>query len=248
MDALPPSELGLGIFPLSEAARLAQLDTRMARRWALGYGYRFKGEVRHSHGVMPLQLPVRGRERDLTFREMLTLRLVRGFRQADLGLPTIKRVAQIASTDYGEPLPFVSKRFRTDGRRIFLELKTRPDVEDDFNIPTRERRLIEVLTGQENFAAIVEPSLFANVDWHEDLASRWWPLGRDRHVILDPDVLFGAPHVHETRVPTATLGKAVAAEGNGPDAERAAADWYGVSPEAVRDAVDFETKWLKTAA
>ena len=74
--------------------------------------------MRHSPGVMPLTLAPAGRSRDLTFPEMLTLRLVKGFRDARLGLRTIKRVAEVAAADYGAALPFVTRRFRTDGRRI----------------------------------------------------------------------------------------------------------------------------------
>lgn len=111
---------------------------------------------------------------------MLTLRLVRGFRQAGLALRTIKRVAERAARDFGTPLPFVSKTFRTDGRKVFLELKTEPPANDEPAIPRRERRLIEVLTGQDNFADVVEPSLFANVDWQDDLAPVIEPARRAR--------------------------------------------------------------------
>jgi len=52
-----------GSFPLTEAARLAQLDTQTARRWALGYTYSYGGEKRDSPGVMPLTLPALQGER-----------------------------------------------------------------------------------------------------------------------------------------------------------------------------------------
>ena len=247
MDALPPSELGKGVFPLREAARLAQLDTRTARRWALGYDYWNRGEPKRSPGLVRLILPQHGAETDLTFREMLTLRMVRGFRRQRLGLPTIKKIADIAAREYGESLPFTSKRFRTDGRKIFVELSVRPTSDGEDAIPARERRLIEVLTGQENFAGVVEASLFADVDWEGDFASRWWPLGHGRRVTLDPEILFGAPHVNGARISTTTIAKAVTAEGGGPIAEEAVSKWFGVSREAVSDACYFEASWLKAS-
>lgn len=249
MNVVAPIPLiGRGVFPLPEAARLAQLDVRTARRWAEGYRYRHRGQMRESPGIMPLSLGRARLEQDLTFPEMLTLRLVRGFRNAGLGLLTIKRVAAFAARDYDESMPFVSKRFRTDGRKIFLELQTAPQVGIEHAIPSREKRLIEVLTGQENFANVVEPSLFANVDWQDDLASRWWPLSRTRTVVLDPKVIFGAPHVSGTSVPTSVIASAAKAEGGSAEAVAAVADWYGVPSEAVTDAVYFETEWLKPAA
>ena len=247
MNAIRPSELGLGIFPLTEAARLAQLDIRTAKRWALGYNYTHRGEARQSQGVMPLRLSQIGSGRDLTFREMLTLRLVSGFRTTGLSLSTIKRVAERAAQEYGQPLPFVSRRFRTDGRKVFVELTTESAAQDEPSVPRKDRHLIEVLTGQQNFSEVVEPSLFADVDWEDDLASRWWPLGRERHVTLDPDVLFGAPHIANTRVASSVVATSVVAEGGGDQAEAAVAEWYGLELEAVRDAVAFETKWRNKA-
>ncbi len=247
MNAVISPGFGLGLFPLPEAARLAQLDMLTARRWALGYDYRYRGEKRHSPGIMPLQLPQVGTGRDLTFREMLTLRLVRGFRKAGLSLLTIKLVARRAAETYSEPLPFVSKHFRTDGRKIFLELRSIQDSEER-DLTKRDRHVIDVLTGQENFVEVVEPSLFANVDWQDDLATRWWPLGRENSVVLDPQVIFGAPHLRDSRVPTTVVAQAVQAEGGGSEVQQGVADWFGVTVEGVQNAVTFEAEWLKTAA
>jgi uncharacterized protein (DUF433 family) len=240
--------LGLGLFPLPEAARMAQLDARTARRWAEGYPFTYKGEKRFSQGVVPLALAPAGGVRDLTFAEMLTLRLVKAFKGAGLGLPTIKRVAECAAVDFGMGVPFVSKRFRTDGRKIFVELRKEPPANDEPAITRRELELIEVLTGQHQFADVVEPSLFANVDWQDDLAARWWPLGKTCAVNLDPAIVFGAPHVAGTRVPTRVVANAVRAEGGGDAAVAAVAEWHGLTPPQVQDAVRFETEWFKRAA
>ena len=250
MNAAAPSPLiGIGLYPLREAARLVQLDQRTARRWAEGYRHRYKGQERFSAAVMQLALPVATQGADLTFPELLTLRLVRAFRAAGLGLPTIKRVAAKAAADFGLPTPFASRRFRTDGQRVFVELGQEQAANDGPNIPPRERRLIDVLTGQHQFAEVVEPSLFVNVEWRDDdLASAWWPLGKDRQVLLDPRVLFGAPRLADTSVPTATVAAAVAAEGGGDVAITTVADWYGVSFQAALDAVRYETEWLAEAA
>lgn len=247
MNAASPSVIKLGVYPLPEAARLAQLDRRTARRWAEGYPYVHAGERRVSRGVMPFTLGRMGKERDLTFAELLTLRLVRAFRNSGLGLPTIKRVALRAAEDYGFAMPFISRRFRTDGRKVFMELRGEEPGGEAPGIRRHEREMIEVLTGQRAFADVVEPSLFANVDWQDDLASRWWPMGKNGAVVLDPAVAFGAPRIARTGVPTAVLAEAVRAEGGGPEAVEAVAGWYGVPPGSVEDAVRFETDWLKAA-
>lgn len=249
MNAQPlPSPLGLGLYPLPDAARLAQLAPRTARRWAEGYDYRQSGVTRHSPGVMGLTLAPIGGARDLTFPEMLTLRLVKGFRGAGLSLHTIKRVAEVAARDFGTTTPFVSRRFRTDGQKMFVELQQVEPANDEPALAKRERELIEALNKQRVFADVIEPSLFQNVGWADDLAARWWPLGHDRAVVLDPATVFGAPSIARTRVTTAAIADAVRAEGGREAAIGAVAEWQGLTPDQVRDAVNFETGWLRRAA
>jgi uncharacterized protein (DUF433 family) len=244
----PAHLFGLGLFPLPDAARLAQLDPRTARRWTDGYPFTYKGEKRFSHGVMSPALDRVGGHRDLTFAELLTLRLVKAFKGAGLGLPTIKRVAEQAAADYGLDTPFVTRRFRTDGRKIFIELQEAACANAVPAVTRHERNLIEVLSGQHQFAEVVEPSLFANVDWHDDLASRWWPLGKTCAVTLDPQVMFGTPHVANTRVPTSVIADAVKAEGGGEAAIRSVGEWHGLTVGQIQDAVRFEIEWFKRAA
>jgi uncharacterized protein (DUF433 family) len=244
----PPSPLDLALYPLRDAARLVQLDARTARRWALGYNYTYQNISWRSAGVMSVTDNPPAGDPDLTFAEMLTLRLVRGFREAKLGLRTIKRVAEVAAREFRTPTPFVSKRFRTDGRKVFVELQEKHLEDDEPATPPRERKMIEVLTGQHAFADVVEPSLFANVDWDDNMATRWWPLGHSRAVVLDPATVCGAPSIADTRVPTSAVAQAVRSEGGGDAAIDAVADWYGISPAKVRDGIDFETAWLKRAA
>ena len=246
--SVPPSAIGHGIYPLRFAAQLAQLDPRTAWRWAEGYTYVHKGERRATPGLMPLALSRKAGEQDVTFAELLTLRLVKAFRDVKLGLPTIRRVAERAAADYGLAMPFASRRFRTDGRKVFIELRHGSPDNDEPGAPVRDRELIEVLTRQRNFAEVVEPSLFANVDWDGDFASRWWPMGRGRSVVLDPAVRFGTPRINGSGVSTSAVAAAVRAEGGGDPAVAAVADWYGVPLDGVRDAMRFETEWLSKAA
>jgi uncharacterized protein (DUF433 family) len=244
----PLPVVGHGLYPLPVAARLAQLDARTAGRWAKGYAFSYHGETRSSRGIISMTLPPIGRHADLTFPEMLTLRLVKGFKDAGLSLRTIKQVAEVAAGKFGSPTPFITQSFRTDGRKVFVELQAIAPSNDTPAVTRRERELIEVLTGQRQFAEIVEPSLFAKVDWSDEMAARWWPLGRDHAVVLDPQFLFGAPRIANTRLPTEVLASAVSAEGGGDAAMKSVADWYGVDATQVRDAVEFEAEWSQQAA
>lgn len=230
------------VYPVAYAARLAGLDTLTARRWARGYAYTHKGERKQAAPVVRLIQSVEAGRFGLTFEELLTLRLVRAFREKGLGLPTIKKAAQVALTQFGIENPFVSKAFRSDGRKVFLELERRGDL------PGGERLMVDTLTGQQQFKDLVEPSLFQNVVFLGDRPNEWFPLGPGHTVVVRPDRVFGAPHVADSGIRTDVIAQAVAAEGGGDAAVAIVADWFGLPQASVQDAVAAEAKWLMPEA
>lgn len=230
------------LYPVAYAAALAGLDPNTARRWIRGYDFTHKGERRRSQPVVPAAPTGEPANDLLSFEELLTLRLVRGFRQHGLGLPTIKRAAQAAVQRYGLSNPFVTKAFRTDGREVFIELDRRGDV------PADDKVLVHALTGQQQFVEVVEPSLFRDVVFAGDVPGEWYPIGRDHAVVVRPDRAFGAPHVAGTGIRTDVVADAVSAEGGDAAAERAAAEWFGLTEGQVRDAVAAEGQWRASQA
>ncbi len=224
------------IYPLPYAAALVGLDPNTARRWVRGYDYSHKGERRHSPPVLGPGQQQRP-QLEITFEELLTLRLVRAFRDKGLGLPTIKKAAQIAAQRYELQNPFITRAFRSDGRAIFLDLK------EQGKVPADEGVLINALTGQQQFRDVVEPSLFRDVVFAGDIPGRWYPQGKDRSVVIRPDRAFGAPHLDGTRIRTDVVADAVAAEGGDDAAVVAVAEWFRLKPDQVRDAVAAEEEW-----
>jgi uncharacterized protein (DUF433 family) len=236
MSALPATEKA--IYPLSYAARLAGLDEMTARRWMHGYGYKHKGETRQSAPVIQMISSSARSHSDLTFEELLTLRLVRAFREeAKLGLQTIKAAVKVASTKYNVENPFVTKAFRSDGRKVFLELRNKDEVRGE------QRVLVEAMSGQQQFREVVEPSLFRNVVFVGDEPTEWRPTGMKRSVVIRPDRAFGAPHIDGTGVRTDVVYDAVVAEGKNREAVTAVADWFGVTRLQVIQAFAAEVEW-----
>jgi hypothetical protein len=204
------------LYPVAYAATLAGLDPKTAHRWLRGYDFVHKGRRRRSEPVVPPPHGIPANDL-LSFEELLTLRLVRGFRQHGLGLPTIKRAAQAAATRYRLANPFVTKAFRTDGREVFIELEQQGALRRD------ERVLVHALTGQQQFVGVVEPSLFKDVVFAGDVPGEWFPIGQDHAVVVRPDRALGAPHIVGTGVRTDVVADTVQAEGGDEAAELAAA-------------------------
>jgi uncharacterized protein (DUF433 family) len=229
---------GMGIYPIRMAARLAHLAPNTVKRWVDGYDYAYKGQPRRSPPITYLadREPGDG-QRLLDFDQLLTLLLVKAFKDKGLGLPTIKKAAARASVVYRLDNPFVSQQFRSDGNHVFVDME---------HASGRERELINILSDQREFRAIVEPSLFRDIVFLRDRPAEWWPLQQAHSVLLAPNRQFGAPHVAGTGVRTDVLAEAVAAEGSDEMAEMAVADWFGVTRDQVVEAVYFEGPWQAT--
>lgn len=214
--------LGTGAYTLPEAGRLLGVPSSTLRHWLFGYRYDHHGPETWQQ---PLWTPQYGQEQEeplLGFRDLLEARIVRGLRGKRIGLPVIRECLRFARELVGDEHPFSTQQFKTDGRRLFLD---------------RNGATIDLKLRQNVFRTIVEPS-FLDLDFDAHGAVRWWPLGDNRAVVLDPARSFGQPIVARGGVSTARLAETVQAEGS----VARAAHLFDIKPAVVRDALAFERR------
>lgn len=226
---MPHAEFGIGAYSLAEAGRLLRVSPTTIRRWLFGYSYDHHGPRTEQK---PLWRPQYGTDQDeplLGFRDLLEARIVRGFRELHIGLPTIRACLDFAREVVEDDHPFSTRRFKTDGRRLFLE--------------SGDGRLIDLRVRQHVFKRIVEPS-FVDLDFDAEAASRWWLLPRKRTIVLDPARSFGQPIVAEHGIPTVRLAQAFEAEGS----IARVAQLYELKAPLVRDALTFERRRVEKLA
>lgn len=219
------AEYGIGAYSLTEAGRLLGVSPATIRRWLFGYSYDHHGPLTEQE---PLWRPQYGLEQDeplLGFRDLIEARIVRGLRSLKIGLPTIRECLRRAREIVEDDHPFSTRRFKTDGKRIFLE-----EIDG-----LEEGVLIDLKQLQHAFRRVVEPS-FIDLDFDADAASRWWLLSKKRTIVLDPARSFGQPIVAESGVPTLRLAQALEAEGS----IARVAQLFELKPAIVRDALTFE--------
>jgi len=229
--------LGRGVYDSRDAIRLVNFSrvTEEERRsvsrstivrWLRGYEYRVGGEQHHAPPLWQPDFAGSDAGLQVSFRDLIELRFVKAFRGLGLGLPTIGQCFRRAVSLVGDERPFSTRRFRTDGKTIFLEITT--DV--------REGDLVDLKTRQHAFRIMMAPSLH-DFEFDGDLVARWFPLGRPS-IVLDPQRSFGRPVLATGGVPTEVIANAAIVEGS---AEQAAV-LYEVPTAAVRDAILFEQK------
>ncbi|HBL31818.1 MAG TPA: hypothetical protein DD490_33770 [Acidobacteria bacterium] len=220
------SLLGVGIYSVPEAARLTGVSAGSIRRWLWGYRHRSgDGAPVHSAPLWDPQIPVIDHTKSLGFRDLIELQFVDHFKKSGLSLRAIRSIIGAATELVEASYPLSTVKFKTDGKRVLAEV-----------LEAEERRLaFDLRTGQLLFPFYWD-QLYDALEYstYEELL-RWWPLGKDRRVLVDPKRNFGQPITPEG-VPTHVLASAFHAEGS----VESVVSWYKVEPDSVRDAVDFE--------
>jgi uncharacterized protein (DUF433 family) len=222
--------LGIGLYTAAEASRLLNLPVAKVRRWLGGY----RGAGREYAPLWRPQLPKLDDQLGLGFLDLMQLRVIaRVIAETDVSLQKLRQALVMAQDLLKHTHPFTTARFRTDGRSLFVEIGQETDAP----------QLYDVLGRQYGFHRIIEPS-FKDVDLDVEI-TRWWPLGKRRSVVLDPQRSFGAPIANGSGIPTAAL--ALAAERHG--SAREAARWYPPATEReVLDAIALERRLVGSPA
>ena len=221
--------LGIGFYTVPEAARLTKTPALNIRRWLGGYSHLNRGEKVNIPPLWVPQIPKLDDHIELGFRDLIELRFVQAFIDAGLALKTIRNCLNYARECARDDRPFSTRRFKTDGRTIFLDgLKQSGETE-----------LLDLKQRQYVFKHVIERS-FKDLDISDDAVARWRPFNGKDTIVIDPARAFGQPVAAEFGIPTVVLAEAVKIEGS---VERVA-KLYDVTAHIVRDAVKFEESLL----
>jgi len=219
--------IGVGLYTVPEAARLTGISAGRLRRWLRGYTYRAGDRQANSAPVWRREVPDIDGTLGLGFRDLMEARFVDAFREASVPWRVIRLCAERARELNAGDHPFSSQRFRTDGRTIFAEVLNEAG----------ETQLLDLARSQFAFERVIAPTLYASIDFSDrDAPLRWWPLGRQTPIVVDPARSFGQPIISDGGVPTAMLADAVQAEGSVAKVARL----YRLQPQSVRAALRFE--------
>jgi uncharacterized protein (DUF433 family) len=213
-----------GFYTLSEAARLLRIENpKRLSRW-----------LAPSEGREPIirrQYPKLAREHEIGFLDLLEIRFVEHFRRQKISLQSLRVAARNARRELKVAHPFATSnvKFQSDRREIFLE--TAKEIDD--------RVFLNLMTNQVEIYEVIEQTLARDLEFDVGGFAKLWRPAPDRcpTVEISPLYAFGRPVVQARKVPTIALFKMWRAEGG---SYEAAADWFEVPNEQVREAVEFE--------
>ena len=225
------------IYEPAEVARLVGLTPSRVRRWLFGYHFRVGTDRRERKQVPVIRRDSRGKYRYASFLDLIELLSVKSFLDKGFSLQRVRRACDEAASVLQVDHPFARRRFFTSGRQIYLEFQNRAEAAN----------LLQLLSGGQ---WVIEPIIreFAeqiDFDLESELASKWWPLGKDEYIVLDPLVAFGAPSIVGRGVKTFNVFDLYRAERQRADV---VAHWMSLTLTEVEAAVRFERKQLGQAA
>ena len=221
-------ELGQPSYSAAEAGRLAGLTAGRVRRWLRGYEYSYGNAVR---GQPPVLQGSGTKDPYASFLDLVDLLFVKRFLDHGLSLQKVRRALDEARELLGTK-HFARQTFFTDGGTIFLQLQ-------EGALKEGGDAILELMSGGQWVIAPVIRGLAQQIDFDspEGLARRWYPLGRNRPVVLDPMVSFGAPSIAGRGVKTINIHDLFVAEDESLTAVRT---WWSLTDVEIQAAVDFE--------
>lgn len=209
-----------GVYTLPEAARLLRSQRATVQRWA--FGYRRGGKSYPP--VIDAHLPDVDGRHAVTFLELVELFTIREFRSVKVPWHKIRATFDYLSGALETRHPFALKRWFVDKAGIYYQVEAGgPFIEASGD-------------GQLAIKAALTPYLRQLEFDLEGIARRWFPLGKEAPVVIDPGIAFGAPVVAGTGIRTATLA-AMEKAGESPES---IAWWYELEIPQVDAALRYE--------
>lgn len=227
------------MYPPYIASRLAGLSIGRVNRWLKGYEYTYEhgGELIHGSKEGLVERTHKHDTNFASFLDLIDLIFIKRFIDRGFSVQKMRKaLLEVKSLSQGHH--FAQKMFWTNGAKIYMELENIPD--------SKESAILELLSGGQWVIAPTITEYADKIDFSKDsgFAERWFPQGRNKNVVVDPQLNFGSPTIIGRGIETANLYDMYLGERK---SVKRVAGWMEVSEKEVENAVEFE-ECLKQAA
>ena len=177
MDFENKPKIGLGIYTVGDIAQILQLPYAKVYTWINKYWDEKLGNLYNENYSWK-----EDGNQSVSFHTFVEFYVMMRFSEAGVLPKNVIKAHSELSEIYKTAFPFALKEvldgMRSNGKHIYLQSK-----ED----------IIE-LNGTKQFNLEVIKMFFVNLDFDKDnLASRFWPMGKTKSILIDPSRRFGHP-------------------------------------------------------
>lgn len=179
------------VYTISQTAKLAGVHPVTVRRWLYGAD----SASTKMRPVFSGKGKSKEDEAEVAFLQLAEIVVVSRFRQRQVKLNTLRQAHGYACKVLNLEYPFAWLHLKTDGVHVFSDFeKSHPDA----SLLTLDKKGQLTLPG--NVIRALE--LF---DYEEEFAARWYPVGRDVPIVIDPRYGAGRPTIPHRRLPVASI-------------------------------------------
>lgn len=207
------------LYSFAEADRIARVTPNTSRRWLKGYSFWYDGERRD----MPPVTPTSDTKDAVSFVDLMEVATIDKLRKKGFSFKQIRKINVTARFYLKTPRPLVTETFKVMGRDIF--------VDEGFGVLLNVGRG----AGMQAWDEVLDPFL-DTVEYEGEIVRRWWPLGKDVSVLVDPNFGFGLPVVDGVGVRTEIIAERYKA---GDSTDEIVYD-FDVTPRQIKDALEWE--------
>ncbi len=209
------------LYTFADTDRLAGATRGTSKRWLTGYWYLdTQGQAVIRPPVTPDSVEV---ERDAaSFSDLVEVVAIDGLKRVGFSMKRIREIVLNCQEGLGVDRPLTKLKFKTDGREFYVD-------QGDFLLEVGKRKWNRA------WNEVIGPFL-ESLDYADEVATRWWPLGKTTPVIIDPDYGYGFPVLADSGVRTEIIRERVLAG----DLEDQIARDFNISSVEVQRAVQFE--------
>lgn len=208
------------IYSCSEAARLLQIHPGTLRRW-------LEGSVRAGVRYPPVIREESVGSDVVTWGEFVEAGFLRGYRRRSVPLQKMRPFIEKARTEFGVPYPLAAIKPKIDNKKLVYSLQKESGLDPDLY-------LVDADDDQIRWAEPVKEFL-EKVEFNPaGVVSRFFPMGTEVPVVIDPEVSFGVPQIRGIR--TELVAESVDA---GEPIDMAARSW-DLQPREVEAALVWE--------
>ncbi len=212
-------------YSIAEASRLTGIGKWSVSRWLRGYRY----EGGEQGPVIERSIPPESTY--ASFLDLIDLLFVKKFIERGIPLQRIRKAAEEAREYLGTP-HFARSVFFTSSDKIILKLQGGD--------------MVALLThGQRAIGEIVE-QVYDKLDFEQvteyGFVRRWYPKGKNRYIVIDPQISFGRPTLIGYGVATNNIYDLYLGENKKTEP---VSEWFNIPVPKIQAAVQFEhSLWM----
>lgn len=211
--------VSLPLYTFADADRLAHVSRGTSKRWLSGYRYR---TAQGQPTGQPPVTPGFGDREAASFTDLVEIVAIGGLKGLGFSLQEIREFVRNCQAFLGVDRPLTKLKFKTDGREFYVD---------------RGQTLLEVGRRKRSQAwnEVLEPFL-QSLDYADEVAARWWPLGKSNPIVVDPDYAYGFPVLAGSGVRTEIILERFQAR----DLDDQIAADFNIDPVDVQRALQYE--------